>query len=88
MIATTTVPEARAAFAIGGYGGCGLLMALPFNTPCEIGAVGFGLGVGVGGGGSGSVSLMTGAGPVFTPTPVPGPGGPMGPAGPLTSVLA
>ena len=30
---TTTVPEARTDFAIEGYGGAGLLMALPLSTP-------------------------------------------------------
>src|SRR5262245_44366850 len=32
---TCTAPEALAAFAIGGYGGCTFLIAIPCNTPPE-----------------------------------------------------
>src|SRR4030095_16995333 len=35
---TTTVPAASAARAIGGYCGCGKLIAFPLSTPAEIGA--------------------------------------------------
>jgi len=38
-ILTATAPDARAAFAIGGYGGFGKLMARPFNIPPSIGAL-------------------------------------------------
>src|SRR5687767_1351700 len=67
---TTTVPPACAWRAIGGYGGLGKLMALPFSTPPEIGALG---GVGLGGGGGGGSSIFTFVGPATRPVPVPGP---------------
>src|SRR5215510_942944 len=51
---TTTVPEACAALAIGGYAGFGKLIALPFRTPPEMGARG-GVGVDAGGGGSSAI---------------------------------
>ena len=37
---TTTVPEACACLAIGGYAGFGRLIAFPLSTPPEIGALG------------------------------------------------
>src|SRR5687767_16012479 len=64
---TTTVPEAWAALAIGGYEGFGKLIALPFRTPPEIGARGFGFSSG---GGGGSSAIFTGA--WVTTVPVPG----------------
>src|SRR5687768_2908642 len=67
---TTTVPEAWAALAIGGYDGFGKLIALPFRTPPEIGARGFGFSSG---GGGGSSAIFTGA--WVTTVPVPGPEG-------------
>src|SRR5207247_8425184 len=54
---TTTVPEACACLAMGGYGGFGRLIALPFSTPPEIGALG---GVGAGGGGGSSIFTFVG----------------------------
>src|SRR5688572_24248020 len=50
VICTVTVLEAFAAFAIAGYGGWGLLIALPFSTPPEIGALGVDLRGGPAGG--------------------------------------
>src|SRR6267143_5763631 len=47
---TTTVPEACACLAMGGYAGFGRLIAFPLSTPPEIGALG-GVGFGSGGGG-------------------------------------
>src|SRR5205814_10102619 len=67
---TTTVPEACACLAIGGYTGCGRLIAFPLSTPPEMGALG-GVGFGSGGGG-GSSAMLTFVGPTG-PTPVPGP---------------
>src|SRR5882672_3117776 len=52
---TTTVPEAWACLAIGGYAGLGRLIAFPLSTPPEIGA----LGGGGGGGGGGSSPIFT-----------------------------
>src|SRR5262252_890495 len=46
-------------------------MALPFNTPPEIGACGVGLGVGAGGGGASSIFTVAGA---LSTMPVPAPG--------------
>src|SRR5213080_1371592 len=45
-------------------------MALPFKTPCEIGAFGLGGGVGAGGGGASSSTRTTGPVPAAT-VPVP-----------------
>ena len=67
---TTTVPDAWACRAIGGYAGFGRLIALPLSTPPEIGALG---GVGLGGGGGGSSAMFTLVGPATRPVPVPGP---------------
>ena len=66
---TTTVPEACACLAIGGYAGFGRLIAFPFKTPPEIGALG---GVGLAGGGGGS-AMSTLVGAETIPVPVPGP---------------
>src|SRR6185295_13857015 len=68
---TTTVPEACAARAIGGYAGLGKLIALPLRTPPEMGARG---GVGLTSGGGGSSAIVTLVGAVVT-VPLPGPAG-------------
>src|SRR5882762_7717588 len=57
---------------MGGYTGCGRLIAFPLSTPPEIGALG-GVGFGSGGGG-GSSAMFTLVGPV-SPVPAPAPDG-------------
>src|ERR1044071_4657364 len=55
---TTTMPEARALLAAGGYAGFGKLTALPLSTPPETGVnIGFGTRTAAAGGGGSSATL-------------------------------
>lgn len=81
---TVTGPDARTAFAFAGYGGCGLEIACPFNTPPDLLITFGGSGFGVGGGGGGGAAVGGAlGGPGGPPPPVP-----VGPIGPVTPPVA